>query len=121
MSFEYLEKKFNFKMEINEVQEELQKRVISYLKVIDKLPLHPKFKIQILTRYVSSKIRRTPTICEFPITWLKQKLDSSILYYIHRWLKFHPGCQHNASHPALKSSWGGSDSHLRIISEMLFI
>ena len=62
MSFEYLGKKFNFEMKINEVQEELEKRVISYLTVIDKLPLHPKFKIQILTRYVFSKIRWTLTI-----------------------------------------------------------
>ena len=54
MSFEYLGKKFNFEMKINEVQEKLQKRVISYLTVIDKLPLHPMFKIQILTRYVFS-------------------------------------------------------------------
>ena len=90
-SFEYLGKQFNFKMRINEVQGELEKRVISYLTVIDKLPLHPKSKIQILTRYVFSKIRWTLTIYEFPITWLEQKLDSSILYYICRWLKFHPG------------------------------
>ena len=33
MSFEYLAKKFNFEMKINEVQEELEKRVISYLTV----------------------------------------------------------------------------------------
>ena len=91
MSSEYLGKKFNFRMKINEVQEELEKRVISYLTVIDKLPLHPKFKIQILTRYVFSKIRWTLMIYEFPITWLKQKLDSSILCYIRRWFKFHPG------------------------------
>ena len=91
MSFENLGKKFNFEMKINEVREELEKRVISYLTVIDRLPLHPKFKIQILTGYVFSKIRWTLTLCEFPITCLKQKLDSSILYYIRRWLRFHPG------------------------------
>ena len=91
MSFEYLGRKFNFEMKINEVQEELEKRVISYLAVTDKLPLHPKFKIQILTRFVFSKIRWTLTIYEFTITWLKLKLGSSILYYIRRWLKFHPG------------------------------
>ena len=43
MSFEYLGKKFNFELKINEAQEELEKRVIGYLTVIDKLPLHPKF------------------------------------------------------------------------------
>ena len=91
MTFEYLGKKFNFEMEISKVQKEREKGVISYLTVIDKLPLHPKFKIQILTRYVFSKIRWTLTKYEFPINWLKQKLDSTILYYIRRWLKFHPG------------------------------
>ena len=78
-------------MKINEVQEELEKRVIGYLTVIDKLPLHLKFKIEIFTGYTFSKIKWTLTIYEFPVTWLKQKLDSSILYYILRWLKFHPG------------------------------
>ena len=50
VSFEYLGKKFYFEMKINDVQEELEKRVSSYLTVIDKLPLHPNFKIQTLTR-----------------------------------------------------------------------
>ena len=119
-SFEYLGKKFNFEMKINEVQEELEKRVISYLTVIDKLPLHPKFKIQILTRYVFSKIRWTLTIYEFPITRLKQKLDSSILYYICRRLKFHPGA--NTMHLTLTlNQLGAGVTHLRIISEMSFI
>ena len=79
-SFEYLGKKFNFEMKTNKVQEELEKRVISYLTVIDKLPLHPKFKIQVLTGYIFSKIRWTLMIYDIPITWLKQKSDSSILY-----------------------------------------
>ena len=121
MSFEYLGKKFKLEMKINEVQEELKKRVISYLTVIDKLPLHPKFKIQILTTYAFSKIRWTLTIYEFPITWLQQKLNSSILLLHPSLAQIPPGCKHNASHPALKSPWGRSDSHFRIISEMSFI
>ena len=113
-SFEYLGKQFNFEMRINEVQEELEKRVISYLTVIDKLPLHPKFKIQILTRYVFSKIRWTLTIYEFPITWLKQKLDSNILYYIRHWLKFHPGA--NTMHLTLPLNQLGAG--VTLISEL---
>ena len=104
----------NFEMRINEVQEELEKRVISYLTVIDKLPLHPKSKIQILTIYVFSKIRWTLTIYEFPITWLKQKLDSSILYYIRRWLKFHPGA--NTMHLTLPLNQLGAG--VTLISEL---
>ena len=56
-----------------------------------KLPLHPRYKIMILTRYVCSTLRWTLTIYEFPLTWLKQNLDSSVLYYVRRWLQFHPG------------------------------
>ena len=121
-SFEYLGKTFNFEMKINKVQEELEKRVISYLTVIDKLPLHPKFKIQISTRYVFSKIRWTLTIYEFPITDLVKteiRFQHTILH--PSLAQIPPGCKHNASHPALKSAWGRSDSHLRIISEMSFI
>ena len=114
MSFEYLGKKFNFEMIISEVQEELEKRVISYLTVIDKLPLHPKFKIQILTRYVFSKIGWTLTIYEFPITWLKQKLGSSILHYIRRWLRFHPGV--NTMHLTLPLNQLGAG--VTLISEL---
>ena len=115
MSFEYLGKKFNFEMKINEVQEELEKRVISCLTVIDKLPLHPKFKIQILTRYVFSKISWTLTIYEFPITWFKQKLDSSIQYYIRRWPKFHSGA--NTMHLTLPLNQLGAG--VTVISELL--
>ena len=100
--------------EVNKVQDELEKRVISCLTVIDKHPLHPKFKIQILTRYVFSKIRWTLTIYEFPITLLKQKLDSSILYYIRRWLKFHPGA--NTMHLTLPLSHLGAG--VTLISEL---
>ena len=114
MSFEYLVKKFNFEMKINKVQQELEKRVISYLTVIDKLPLHLKFKVRILTSYVFSKIRWTLTIYEFPITWSKQKLDPSILYYISRWLKFHPGA--NTMHLALPLNHLGEG--VTLISEL---
>ena len=107
-------KKFNFEIKINEVQEELEKRVISYLTVIDNFLLHPKIKVQILTRYVFNKIRWTLMIYEFPITWLKQKLDSSILYYIHRWLKFHPGA--NTMHLTLPLNQLGVE--VTLISEL---
>ena len=81
-SFEYLGKQFNFEMRSNEVQEELEKRVISYLTVIDKLPLHPKSKIQILTRFVFSKIRWTLTIYERTLLKGSNSADVRKLYYL---------------------------------------
>ena len=53
-------------------------------------------------------------ICQFPITWLKQKLDSSILYYICRWLKFHPGA--NTMHLTLPLNQLGAG--VTLISEL---
>ena len=82
--------------------------------MIDKLPLHPKFKIQILTGYIFRKIRWTLTIYEFPITSFKQRLDSSILYYICRWLKFHPGA--NTMHLTLPLNQLGAG--VTLISEL---
>ena len=81
-SFEYLGKTYNFDMNCKEVQKELEDKVTNYLSKTDKLPLHSRYKIMILTRYVFSKPRWTLTLYEFPLTWLKQNLDSSVLYYV---------------------------------------
>ena len=59
-----------------------------------------------VTRYVFSKLRWTLTVCEFPLTWLKQNLDSSVLYYVQRWLQFHPGA--NTTHLTLPSKYLGA-------------
>ena len=81
-SFEYLGKTYNFDTNCKEVRKELEDKVTNYLSETDKLPLHPRYKIMILTRYVFSKLRWTLTVYEFPLTWLKQNLDSSVLYYV---------------------------------------
>ena len=49
--FEYLGKQFNFEMKINEVQEELEKRVISYLTVTANFHYirSPKFRSELDT------------------------------------------------------------------------
>ena len=56
----------------------------------------------------------TNYIYEFPITWLKRKLDSSILYCIRRWLKFHPGA--NTMHLTLPLNQLGAG--VTLISEL---
>ena len=81
-SFEYLGKTYNFDITCKEVRNKLEDKVTNYLSKTDKLPLHPRYKIMILNRYVFSKLRCTLTAYEFPLTWLKQNLDSSVLYYV---------------------------------------
>ena len=107
-SFEYLGKTNNFDMNCKEVRKELEDKVTNYFSKTDKLPLHPRYKIMILTRYVFSKQRSTLTVTvyEFPLTWLKQNLDSSVLYYVRRWFQFHPGT--NTTHLTLPTKYLGA-------------
>ena len=105
-SFEYLGKTYNLDMNCKEVRKELEDKVMNYLSKTDKLPLHPRYKIMILTRYVFSKLRWSLTVYEFPLTWLKQNLDSSVLYYVRRWFQFHPGA--NTTHLTLPSKYLGA-------------
>ena len=93
-------------MNCREVWKELEDKVTNYLSNTDKLPLHPRYKIMILTRYVFSKLRWALTVYEFPLTWLKQNLDSSVLYYVRRWLQFHLGT--NTTHLTLPSKYLGA-------------
>ena len=90
-SFVYLGKAFNFSMNSDEVKQQLVSDLGSYLDNIDRLPVHPKFKIRILMLYVNSKIRWPFSIYDLGITWIKQNCDSIVTNYIRRWLKFHPG------------------------------
>ena len=60
----------------------------------------------ILTRYVFSKLRWTLTVYKFPLTWLKQNLDSSVWYYVRRWFQFDPGA--NTTHLTLPSKYLGA-------------
>ena len=67
-SFEYLGKTYNLDMNCKKVQKELEDKVTNYLSKTEKLPLHPRYKIMILTRYVFSKLRWALTVYEFPLT-----------------------------------------------------
>ena len=97
---------YNFDMNCKEVWKALEDKVTNYLSKTDQLPLHPRYKIMILTRYVFSKLKWTLTVYEFPLTWLKQSLDSSVLYYVRRWLQFHPGA--NTTHLTLPLKYLGA-------------
>ena len=58
------------------MKRDLVKRRSDYLEEIDILSLHPKRKINILTKFVSSKLRWDLTIYHFPKTWIVQNLDN---------------------------------------------
>ena len=90
-SFVYLGKHFNFKMNSDEVKEKLTEELSAYIESINKLPVHPKYKIRILMMYVYSKIRWPFSIYDLGVTWVKQNCDSLVTNSLRKWLKFHPG------------------------------
>lgn len=76
-SFKHLGKHFNYKMNSKPVEQELEAAITDYLQKIHNLPLHPKHKISITTKYVYSKIRwRLSVYTYFTNRW--KYLDSCL-------------------------------------------
>ena len=94
--FTYLGKKFNYKMDTSEIEQELMEEMAEYLERIDRPPLHPKNKILIVTRYVYSKLRWRLSIYNMSQTWVEQHLDNKVTEYVKKWLHFHQGA--NVTH-----------------------
>ena len=85
-SFVYLQKKFCYNMSCESVNCDLVKRLSNYLEKIDILYLHSKHKINILTKFVYSKLRWDITIYHFLETWTVQNLDNKANRNIRKWL-----------------------------------
>ena len=75
-SFLYLRKEFSFDMSTENVKNDLAKRLSDYLEKIDILSLHPKHKINIVTKFVYSKLRWDLTIYHLSETWIAENLDN---------------------------------------------
>ena len=56
-TFTYLGKTFSYTMSVDKVKAELISDFNSYIDTINRLPLHPKNKLNIITRYVYSKVK----------------------------------------------------------------
>ena len=54
---------------------------------IDELPLHPRNKILLYSRYLLSKISWELTITDISKTWICKTLDTLASRYIRKWLK----------------------------------
>ena len=57
------------------------------LNRINELPLHPKNKIILYTRYVLAKISWHLTVTDIGKTWVNEKLDSIASNFIRKWLE----------------------------------
>ena len=73
-------------MSVDKVKPEFISGFNLYMGTINGLLLYPKNKLNIITRYVYSKVRWRFSIYKLGETWVKQNLDSIVKEYVKRWL-----------------------------------
>ena len=79
--FEYLGRFFNYPMDNKSHEQIPLDNAEEMMKSVDKLPLHPKYKILIYSRYVLSKLSWHLTVTDLPKTWVENNLDNLCYRY----------------------------------------
>ena len=87
-SFVYLGRTFDFSMSSDAHKRSLVETVEQCLQAIERLPLHPKWKILIYNRFVLSKISWDLTVSDLSVTWVKQNLDNVVSSFLGTVLEF---------------------------------
>ena len=86
-SFRYLGRYFDYNMSDEEHKSELVKAFNDIMSKIDELPLHPKNKILLYSRYLLSKISWNFTVSDISKTWICETLDDIASKYFRKWLE----------------------------------
>ena len=89
-SFCYLGRYYNFAMDNTDHKQILISETEDILEKIDRLPLHPKFKLQLYMKYLLPKISWHLTIADIDKTWVKQTLDMICHNKFRAWLEIPP-------------------------------
>ena len=74
--FTYLGKDFNFSMNCDEIKQ-LRNEIIKYVETIDKLPIKCLHQIEIIQRYVISKLKWRFSVYNLSETWISETLRQS--------------------------------------------
>ena len=83
-SFRYLGRYFYFAMS-NQVQKNKLSSLFSdFLKDIDSLPLYPRNKLLLYSRFVFSKVSWHFTVADLSKTWVTENLDNLVSNYIRQ-------------------------------------
>ena len=85
-SFRYLGRYFDFDMSNIVHKQELSQMVGDIMYKIDLLPLHPRNKCQLYSRYLLSKISWHLTVADLTKTWVSQNFDNLVNKYFRSWL-----------------------------------
>ena len=86
-SLRYLGRYFDFNMSDEEHKSELLDVFNDIMNKINELPLHPKNKILLYSRYLLSKISWDFTVSDISKTWICETLDGIASKYIRKWLE----------------------------------
>ena len=81
-AFTYLGRSFDFTMSSVSHKTTLLETLDNYIRAIERLPLHPKWKVLIYNRFVLSKISWDLTVSDIAVTWVKQNLDNVVSSFI---------------------------------------
>ena len=85
-SFRYLGRYFDFAMSNQVHKDKLSTLFTELLKEIDSLPLHPKNKLLLYSRFALSKVSWHFTVADLSKTWVTENLDNLVSKYIRQWL-----------------------------------
>ena len=85
-SFRYLGRYFDFAMSNQVHKDKLSTLFTELLKEIDSLPLHPKNKLLLYSRFVLSKVSWHFTVADLSKTWVNENLDNLVSKDISQWL-----------------------------------
>ena len=86
-SFKYLGRYFNFSMNNIDHKTEVLTLISDLMSKIDKIPCHPKNKLQLYHRFILSKISWHFTIADLGKTWVIDNIDNVASRYIRQWLE----------------------------------
>ena len=78
---------FNYSMDNIDHKSEVLGLVSDLMREIDKIPCHPKNKLQLYHRFVLSKISWHLTIADLGKTWVVERIDKVTSKYIRQWLE----------------------------------
>jgi hypothetical protein len=89
-SFCYLGRYYNFAMDNSDHKRLLFVETEEILETIDRLALHPTFKLQLYMKYLLPKISWHLTIADIDKTWVRQTLDMMCHNKFRAWLEIPP-------------------------------
>ena len=89
-SFKYLGRWYNFEMDNAEHKANIIQLTNDIFMKIDSLPLHPRNKILLYSRYLHSKFSWDLTVADIDKTWIVNNIEYICGQFIRRWLEIPP-------------------------------